>query len=662
MRRWKQVQDVYENVDFMRRRLEEAEERYELLLAVGLLQWRDSTGSTVKRHLLTAPAEISLDAGRGVLTVGPAASFENFRVELDMLELQDRPRLERTDLEDPLKDLDVRAWDKASVAEILRIIANKASADSQVGEDVWTPLDSADGRFRVVYAPALVLRERRPTAYEELISRFLEACGSKSTLSTSAPWERFVSEGEPSPHPAVGGPDANSELNDAGGRLYFPLPTNDEQRRIADRLRSRPYVLVKGPPGTGKSHTIANLICHLLATGERVLVTAHAPKALTVLRDLLPGDVRNLCVTAFGSTREDHRLLEDSVRGILSRKNEWKAEEWVCGEIDRLETELHQLEDESARVDRQLLECREAETHSHTLFGGYQGTAARMARRVESERETYGWFPELPDDQSRCPLRPEDIPLLADVHISLTEERLDELRLEIGTFPLPDPDEFAQAIEKLNAAERATETARPALCEECLGALQPFSEANFNLDACKAFLNQLEEHATRAGRMLGALTGEILKDLLVGRVTRWNRLASQVTDLVEQIHAARERAGTASTDVPSDVEDAKLLADTQRRFEHFADGGWRGWGVLAPRVVRETRYIEERCRVNGEASREPKSLDMLVGFLELRTLLQRFCAIWPGPITISHSDPRRAAHEFRIWPKNSAACWGSSGP
>jgi hypothetical protein len=62
MRRWKQVQDVYENVDFMRRRLEEAEERYELLLGVGLLQWRDSTGATVKRHLLTAPAEISLDA------------------------------------------------------------------------------------------------------------------------------------------------------------------------------------------------------------------------------------------------------------------------------------------------------------------------------------------------------------------------------------------------------------------------------------------------------------------------------------------------------------------------------------------------------------------------------------------------------------------------
>jgi hypothetical protein len=429
MRRWKQIQDIYEDVDFMRGRIEEAEERYELLLAVGLLQWRDSTGSTVKRHLLTGPAEISLDAGRGVLIVAPAASFEKFRVELDMLELQDQPHLEGTDLEDRLEELDIRAWDIASVAEILRIIANKARADSQVSEDLWKPLERADETFRLIYAPALVLRERRPTAYEELIDRFLNASEDEPVFSTTPPWERFVGEGEPSSNPAVGGPDADFDLNNAGGRLYFPRPTNDEQRRIVERLRVRPYVLVKGPPGTGKSHTIANLICHLLATGERVLVTAHAPKALTVLRDLLPGDVRNLCVTAFGSSREDHRLLEDSVRGILSQKNEWKGEEWARGEIDRLEKELRELEDETAKVERHLRECREAETHSHTLIGGYQGTAAQIARQVEKERGAYAWFPELRDDQNSCPLQPHDIEFLADVHIALTDEHLNELRL-----------------------------------------------------------------------------------------------------------------------------------------------------------------------------------------------------------------------------------------
>ncbi|MGE5599552.1 MAG: hypothetical protein ACM3XS_09250 [Bacteroidota bacterium] len=33
---------------------------------------------------------------------------------------------------------------------------------------------------------------------------------------------------------------------------------------------------MQGPPGTGKSHTIANLICHLLATGQWSLWTKPA--------------------------------------------------------------------------------------------------------------------------------------------------------------------------------------------------------------------------------------------------------------------------------------------------------------------------------------------------------------------------------------------------
>ena len=642
-RDWLKLQRIYEAVDFMRRRIEEAEEDYELLLAVGLLQWQDSTGATVKRHLLTAPAEISLDAARGVLTVGPAASFEKFRVELDMLELQDRPRLEERDLEDRLEDLDVRAWDKVSVAKILRSIANRASANAQVSEDAWTFLERADETFRVLYAPALVLRKRRPIAYEELLSRLLNVAEGEPAFSTTAPWERFVSEGDTSGHADNEAADSNCAFDNVDGRLYFPLPTNDEQRKIAEALRTRPYVLVKGPPGTGKSHTIANLICHLLATGERVLVTAHAPKALTVLRDKLPEEIVNLCVCAFGSSREDHRLLEHSVKGILSRKNEWKGEQWAQEEIDRLEKEVHELDGEMARLDRQLRECREAETHSHTLCGGYQGSAAQIARQVEKELEMYGWFPELPDDQNRCPLPPGDIAFLADVHGTLTEERLHELQLDVGAFSLPDPDEFAKSVEELNTAEQAAEAARAGVPEEQLGALQWFTEAD--LEAWRAFLDRLEEQATRASHTLGNLTGEILKDLLVGRTARWDRVEREAVDLVEKIRAARQRAGTARIEIPSDIEDGKLLADTRRRLEHLRNGGWRGWGIFAPRVMRETRYIEEHCRVDGEPPREQKSLDMLLGFLELRDLLGRFYSVWPTDPNPRPGNPRHAADE-----------------
>lgn len=94
MRRWREVQKVYEMLDFMGRGLGEAEERYELVLTIGFLQRRDPTGTDVACHVLLAPAEITFDAARGMLAVAPAAWSSGFRVELDMLELQDRPETE----------------------------------------------------------------------------------------------------------------------------------------------------------------------------------------------------------------------------------------------------------------------------------------------------------------------------------------------------------------------------------------------------------------------------------------------------------------------------------------------------------------------------------------------------------------------------------------
>ncbi len=239
-----------------------------------------------------------------------------------MLEVQHRPRLNEQTIEAQLDELDVQGWDSVLVAPILREIANCLRADAQVAEETFKPADRTEERPRFSFAPALVLRERRPTAYEDLVRKFLEAA-SGSGLEATEPWIRLLREGEP-PSGGIGEPGSDRDDGAPGlgdlDRFLFPLPANDEQRQIVHRLRAEPCVLVKGPPGTGKSHTIANLICHLLAMGQRVLVTAHAPKALAVLRGLLPDDVRDLSVTTLGSSREDQRLLEESVRGIFSRE------------------------------------------------------------------------------------------------------------------------------------------------------------------------------------------------------------------------------------------------------------------------------------------------------------------------------------------------------
>ena len=643
---WREVQQVYENVDFMRRRLEESEERFELLLAVGLLQGRDRSGTLLKRHLLTAPAEINLDASRGVLTVTPAASFEKFRIELDMLEYQQQPRLEDAGLEERLDELDIEAWDKSRVGEILRIIANRSGSDAQVDEEELRPLERVRDSFNLSYAPAILLRERRPTAYEELCGKCLNLFEGTSPPPMTSPWKRFLVEGESCPASVGLDSPAESRPEIVDSRVYFPLPTNDEQLRIIERLRERPYVLVKGPPGTGKSHTIANLICHLLAMGERILVTAHAPKALAVLKDLLPPDLQHLCVTAFGASRDDHRLLEDSVRGILAQKHEWKGQAFALQRIEELEHELLGLEGERAVIDRQLRECREAETYSHVVAGMYEGTAAQIAKHIERDGEMYSWIPELSNASDCYPLSPTESNFLADVHGSLTDERLNELRLDVCNFKIPDPDAFAEAVRELRASTQEAALTREGTSEESIKALRFLPDEA--LTRSRAFLCDLNDHATRSFRVLGQLSVELVADVVAGSDERWARLAKEVDTVVQRMTTAIEQIGAARIELPEEVLHASLKVNVQRRLSHFSKGGWRGWRFLAPREARETRYVEQVCRVNGRVPKSRESLDALLAFTTAHELLSQFIGLWPSDADLKSANLGSAASEAAL--------------
>jgi very-short-patch-repair endonuclease len=634
-RRWEELQRVYESVDFMRRRLEEAEEKYELILGIGLIQWRDSTGKAIKRHLLTGPADLSFDAARGIITVTPAASFVGFRVELDMLELHDQPRLEAEKIEQLLEELEIQAWDHQKVGVILREIANRVTADSQVDVETFEPAKTEDNTFRITFAPALILRERRLMGFDDIVRKFLKKIedeDGKEGAITSTPWEIFLSEG--------GGPDGGDltpeeliwEAVDSDEQLYFPLPTNEEQRQIVYRLKALPCVVVKGPPGTGKSHTIANLISHLLALGERVLVTAEAPKALAVLRGLLPQGFHDICLTALGSSREDQRLLEEGVRGILKKKNEHehRGESWFQEKLGILEDELKLFKGELARVDRQLLESREAETFTHHLVGGYEGTAARIVRRLEEEKADLGWFPYPLFGQPAFPIREEEVLLMSEVHCQLTSELETELALDLGDFSLPMQEEVRLWIIELEDAEEKAERAAKFAEPEKLRLLQ--AKPQEALEQTATAIKDLEEHIIKATRSLGSITHEIIQDALAYNLQGWGALRDQVNKIIEKIESNQKQLDGAKIILPPDMPFGRALEDASRRLAHFQGGGRRGFWLFSPRVIRETSYLEKQCTVDGVAPRENSALEKVFAFLSLSEAIDKFSNIWPEPL------------------------------
>jgi hypothetical protein len=164
---------------------------------------------------------------------------------------------------------------------------------------------------------------------------------------------------------------AHRPIPDCGGDapdILFSKPANAEQYEIAARLSQADSVLVQGPPGTGKTHTIANLLGHLLAQGKTVLVTAHTTKALRVLRDKLDECLQPLCLSVLDGETDGQKQLSTAATEICNRLSGTNSAT-LRREAAALRNERRSMLENAAMLRRQLRDARFSEV-DEIVFGG----------------------------------------------------------------------------------------------------------------------------------------------------------------------------------------------------------------------------------------------------------------------------------------------------
>src|ERR1019366_9319901 len=141
-------------------------------------------------------------------------------------------------------------------------------------------------------------------------------------------------------------------LGNEDENVLLSKPANKEQLEIARQLARRDCVIVQGPPGTGKTHTIANLLGHLLAQGKSVLVTAHTPKALRVLRQKVVEPLQPLCISVLQNDKQSQDELRQSVRLIhVGLSKDDRLLEREAEKLRRLRARMiGQLQEDRSRV------------------------------------------------------------------------------------------------------------------------------------------------------------------------------------------------------------------------------------------------------------------------------------------------------------------------
>ena len=230
-----------------------------LFLAVGVLRWVDDEGVRASAPLFLCPCDL--------LRKSPRDPFFLTKEEEDPTHnatLQQKLRMlgvEIPDLEDELP---------SAYLERVRT-AIRGKSEWEVREEVHLAT--------FAYSKLAIwkdLEEMRQTGVNHPLVRCL--AGDIKSL-------RKEQESHPSPFPAVG------EL--AGGRLddlirvkndFTVLEADYSQLIAIERARGGAHMVIHGPPGTGKSQTIANLVASLLADGKKVLFVSEKTAALDVVK------------------------------------------------------------------------------------------------------------------------------------------------------------------------------------------------------------------------------------------------------------------------------------------------------------------------------------------------------------------------------------------
>lgn len=620
---WEKVHEVYSMLFTIHQSQLRLGEEYELVLGLGLLTWQTPTGQRVRRHVVVADAILEFEARLGKFTVRPHTEGAKVRPELDMLDIEEQPARAEETAKTSLAGAEDDPWEKRCIEGVLQALVHSINSQGDYDDSLEAKNIRPSAKPIVEYAPALILRKRSAKGLTETLKRIKEQIETGEAI----PGE-FADLAEIRLEDRGESPDGPEEVNAAfDGEVFFPKPSNNEQRRIVDKIRVASGVLVQGPPGTGKSHTIANLICHLLATGQRTLITAKTPRALQVLEGLVPGELRPLCINLLGSGLEERRSLESSVGGILRKNDEWN-ESYAERERTELEERLRRLREEKAIVNRRLRDIRESETHTQSIAeGAYQGTAARIAEAVGRDRADYEWFTDSVPLDKTCQISANDLRRVLVVLRQFTPEKRRELGL---AWPeaVPSPERFANLVRNETIATEEEQ-------DSAHGADERFADllARSNPPAIEAIRNAFSTFLDTRGRLLATPNlwmNDALRDILGDNSSLWHELLRVTRDVIEAIEELVAVADETRIEFPDATDIRLLYEDTCKLKEHLENGGKLGWSIFRAKLVKERLYVMKSVKIGRRPCSTIEHFSTLADALRVRIECEKAWDFWKG--------------------------------
>ncbi|HEY0933172.1 MAG TPA: AAA domain-containing protein, partial [Trebonia sp.] len=605
-----QARELYEGLFELRQRLQRDSALIELVWGCGILSW--NTGDERIVHpLITTQVQISFDADTGAISVVPEAMVQH-HLEIDMLQGLGLSGFDLlVDARERFRAGPVGPFDPELRLQYEKLLAPLGHDAALVDAVVPPPPASAPK----ITATWVLMVRRRATMYRRFFTDLHDALDS-GALEVAAPLVAVVAD-EPGQLERMSLEAEGESWRGTAERLLMPLPSNPEQEKVALRLAEHRGVTVQGPPGTGKTHTIANLICHLVGHGKRVLVTSQKEQALAVLRDKIPESVRDLSVAVLGSSSASIGQLEQSVRAIYENAVGLDRAD-ARQRISELDTDLTEAQRETGRLRNRIAASVARERDSFTL-GEVTHTPSTLGRWVAEQEARLGFIPDEIPVAAACPLgaaETADLFRLAQA-VPVADRAAARLRLPLPA-ELPASAELATLLADLaDVRDRLAGTESAIVDRLALERLTP--------EELSALTSAVEQAAQRLEQLeqpwLAAVRAE-LRNPSFG--ITWRAQLKAVSEGIEELAAGRNRLIGHRVELPGDdaglqetpVPGKELLGQLTEIRDRLAQG--RG---VSKTFHRDLYRVREACRVDEEPPRTADDAELCL--LEARSRRRR---------------------------------------
>ncbi len=241
-----------------------AETALELVWGIGNAAWKkEGFGTPVKHPLLVQACEISLNEKTFDLEVRPreveARLEADCYAEMEISGVRQLDAFWKSALATGAHR--VNPFEASTFDGVLKAAVGHLdpSGAYEVRTDDVTPPSPSD-KLKITNTWVLFGRKRSGDIFLEDIRRLKKSVEAATSLP--AVIRSFVEHGDSTVRVRPEQPFRGLSSSDSPSgafELYFPMPYNDEQVSIIQKLESNDGVVVQGPPGTGKTHTIANV-------------------------------------------------------------------------------------------------------------------------------------------------------------------------------------------------------------------------------------------------------------------------------------------------------------------------------------------------------------------------------------------------------------------